>query len=293
MLRRLSTRLLAVLLVASVMVLPGGTVALAASGGTGPADALIPASDWMPLAAGQQVWYAFNADGSDSQILVRMCVSPSSSAAFSVWTPENVRLWAQGNKPNPVGRGAKNDFVAGDLVWLGTFKTAGTYYVLVEKIGQTPGNYKLSISGKGVSFPAPAVAQPDVKTPAARALPAAAVTKGGTGPDDALTVSEEWTALAVGQKVWYALPVSGGDKQIVIHLSVAPANAAGFKILTPEQVRLWSIGAKYEPVGRGAPSKDFGDDPVWKGSLKIAGTYYIVVEQTGSSAGGYDLSVHY
>ena len=119
MFRRLSARVLAALLVASMLVLAGGIVVFAVEGGTGPADALSPTGEWMPLAAGQQEWFAFKSDSSTSPVLIRMGVSPSGSANFSVWTPENVRDWAAGNKPDPVGRGAKNDLLGGDLVWTG------------------------------------------------------------------------------------------------------------------------------------------------------------------------------
>ena len=158
MFRRLSTRVLATLLVASMLVLPGAIVALGAEGGTGPADALSPTGEWMPLAAGQQEWFAFKSDSSTSPVLVRMGVSPSGSATFSVWTPEDVRDWAAGNKPDPVGRGAKNDLLGGDLVWTGTLGMPGSYYVAVDQAGPVPGNFKLDISGKGVSFPTAAAA---------------------------------------------------------------------------------------------------------------------------------------
>ena len=311
MFRRLSTRVLATLLVASMLVVPGAIVALGAEGGTGPADALSPTGEWMPLANGQQVWYAFNYDGGDTAILVRMGVSPSNSATFSVWTPENVRQWAAGEKPNPIGRGVKNDQFGGDLVWTGSFKFPGTYYVLVEQTGGTAGSYKLEISGKGVSFPPPAAATTAAAAPAAKAaaattaaaapaaktaaaaepLPAAAVTKTGAGPDDALTPSGEWAPLAKGQQVWYALPQDGGGSKILVRMAVDPKNAGSFKILTPENVRLWAAGQKYEPVGRGATSDAFGGDQIWTGSFKTPGAYYIVVEQTGANEGGYKLSV--
>jgi pyruvate/2-oxoglutarate dehydrogenase complex dihydrolipoamide acyltransferase (E2) component len=274
----------------------------------------------MPLANGQQVWYAFKYDGGDTAILVRMAVSPSNSATFSVWTPENVRQWAAGEKPNPVGRGVKNDQFGGDLIWAGSFKFPGTYYVLVEQIGRTAGSYKLDISGKGVSFPPPAAATTAAAVPAAKpaaaattaaaapatkpaaaekampataakAVPATAVTKAGTGPDDALTPSGEWAPLAKGQQVWYALPQDGGGSKILARMAVEPKNSASFKILTPENVQLWAAGQKYEPVGRGASSDAFGGDQIWTGSFKTPGAYYIVVEQTGANEGGYKLSV--
>ena len=311
MFRRISTRVLATLLVSSMLVFPGAMVALGAEGGTGPADALSPTGEWMPLAVGQQVWYAFNYDGGDTAILVRMGVSPSNSATFSVWTPENVRQWVAGEKPTPVGSGVKNDQFGGDLVWTGSFKFPGTYYVVVEQTGRTAGSYMLDISGKGVSFPpaaaattaaaAPAAksaaattaaAAPAVKTAAAaEPLPTTTITTTGAGPDDALTPSGEWAPLAVGQKVWYALPQDGGGSKILVRMAVEPKNSATFKILTPENVRLWAAGQKYEPVGRGATSDAFGGDQVWTGSFKTPGAYYIVVEQTGANAGGYRLSV--
>jgi hypothetical protein len=227
-----------------------------------------------------------------------MAVSPSNSATFSVWTPENVREWAAGEKPNPVGRGVKNDQFGGDLIWSGSFKFPGTYYVLVEQTGGTAGSYKLDVSGKGVSFPpavaAPAAAAAPATTPATaeKAVPTTAVTKAGTGPDDALTPSGEWAPLAKGQQVWYALPQDGGGSTILARLAVEPKNAATFKILTPENVRLWAAGQKYEPVGRGATSDAYGGDQIWTGSFKIPGAYYIVVEQTGANEGGYKLSVN-
>jgi hypothetical protein len=302
MLTKFSALVLAVLLAVSAVVLPGSSVAFGAAGGTGPADALTPAGEWKPLAVGQQDWYAFNYDGGDTDVLVRMGVSPNGSAGFSVWTPENVRQWVAGEKPTPIGRGAKGDLYGDDLVWTGSFKFPGTYYVVVEQTGQAPGFYALNVSGKGVSFPpakaeaaavaAPAAAKaaPQAKQ-AAAPVAAAAVAKAGAGPDDALAPTGEWAALAKGQQVWYALPQDGGASKILVRMAVDPKNAAGFKILTPEQVRLWAAGQTYDPVGRGAASAAFGDDLVWTGSFKTPGTHYIVVEQTGPNAGGYKLSV--
>lgn len=311
MFTRTSALALAVLLAVSAVVLPGSSVAFGAAGGTGPADALMPAGEWMPLAVGQQVWYAFNYDGGGTAVLVRMGASPSGSAGFSVWTPENVAQWVAGEKPDPIGSGATSDLFGNDLIWTGSFTFPGTYYVRVEQTGQTPGFYALSVSGKGVSFPpakaetvaaktapmakpaqdekeAAAVAAKEARAKKAPPAPAA---KAGTGPDDALTPTGEWAPLAKGQQVWYALPQDGGGSAVLARMAVDPKNTAGFKILTPDQVRLWAAGQKFDPVGRGAASDAFGGDLVWTGSFKTPGTYYIVVEQTGPNAGGYNLSV--
>ena len=220
----------------------------------------------MPLTNGQQVWYTFNYDGGDTAILVRMGVSPSNSTTFSVWTaPENVRKWAAGEKPAPIGSGVKNDQFGGDLIWTGSFKFPGTYYVLVEQTGRTAGSYMLDVSGKGVSFRRLRPHQllllrlrrsPRLPRRRCLRLPRkpgpARVTKDGAGPDDALTLSGEWAPLAKGQQVWYALSQDGGGSKILARMAVEPKNSATFKILTPENVRLWAAGPeKYEPVGHG------------------------------------------
>jgi hypothetical protein len=293
---------LAVLLAVSAVVLLGSSVAFGAAGGTGPADALTPTGEWMPLAVGQQDWYAFDYDGGDTAVLVRMGTSPSGSATFTVWTPENVRQWVAGEKPTPIGSGATSDLFGSDLIWTGSFSFPGTYYIRVEQTGGSPGFYALSVSGKGVSFPPAKVETAAVAAPAAaKAAPqakmaaepvaAAAKANAGTGPDDALTPTGEWAPLAVGQQVWYELPQAGGGSTILARMAVDPKGSAGFKILTPDQVRLWAAGQSFEPVGRGATSDAFGGDLVWTGSFKTPGAYYIVVEQTGPNAGGYQLSV--
>ena len=84
MFNRLVAFAFAVLLAVGAVILPGSSVVFGATGGTGPADALTPAGEWQPLAVGQQDWYAFNYDGGDTAVLVRMGVSPSGSAGFSV-----------------------------------------------------------------------------------------------------------------------------------------------------------------------------------------------------------------
>ena len=125
------------------------------------------------------MWYAFKYDGGDTAILVRMGVSPSNSATFSVWTPENVRQWVAGEKPTPVGSGVKNDQFGGDLVWTGSFKFPGAYYVVVEQTGRTAGSYKLDISGKGVSFPPAKVEKLPLLRPTGRRQSCASGKHGG------------------------------------------------------------------------------------------------------------------
>lgn len=113
----------------------------------------------------------------------------------------------------------------------------------------------------------------------------------GAGPDSAGAPPSQWAELAVGQRVWYAFDYAGGDSPILARLSVAPANAAVFSIWTPADVQDWANGEGENPVGRGAANEAFGDDQVWAGSFRLAGRYYVVVDQVGSGPAYYQLSV--
>ena len=75
--------------------------------------------EWLgPLGVGQQIWYAFQYAGDDSQILVDMQAKPGNGATFSIWTPADVANWAAGNKPDPVGHGS-SDITSTGVTWSG------------------------------------------------------------------------------------------------------------------------------------------------------------------------------
>jgi hypothetical protein len=120
--------------------------AVEAKSGKSPADALTPTGQWMPLAVGQQTWYAFFYSGDGSRVVVRMSLAQSNSATFAVWTPGDPARAAYDNTVQPVGRGSVNNALGGDLVWAGSFNTPGTYYVVVTQTGPAPANYLLAIN---------------------------------------------------------------------------------------------------------------------------------------------------
>ena len=126
-------------------------VATSTPAGTGPGDALTVPAGSLRLAFGQRIWYAFNYAGDSSQILIQMGVTSPGAASFAIWTPTNVKQWAQGNPENPQGRGTPNTGYNGDLIWSGNFNVPGTYYVVVDQTGPYTGSINLSVSGEGVS----------------------------------------------------------------------------------------------------------------------------------------------
>jgi len=296
MFKRLSALLIAAAIIAGAAALGISGPGTALAAGLGPDDALSPNGQWTALETAQPTWYAFNYAGDGSQIVVRMGVDASHPAAFEVWTPDQLAQWARGESVSPIGRGAANDLFGGDLVWTGSFNTAGVYYVLVT--AETPTTYALQISGDGVSFRTPAAAtstEPATTTaPATTAAsqPPAAAAKTGQGPATALTAAGEWSPLAVGQSVWYAFTYPGDGSPVTVRMSVGQSDSAAFAVWTPDDLARAAQDDSVQPVGRGSVNDQLGGDLVWTGNFNTPGVYYVVVTQTGSTPANYALTIN-
>jgi hypothetical protein len=178
--KKTSNRVANTFLILLILMLPGLTlVSTASAAGTGPGNAEAPATDWQPLAAGESQWYAFYYAGDNSQIQVRLQAMPRGSAGFVVWTPELIGRWALGQRVEPIGRGSDDRSTDAALTWSGSFTTAGTYYVVVERAAGQPGTsyYLLEIEGDGVSFPAPTAAATTQSATATTSAPSLAETQ--------------------------------------------------------------------------------------------------------------------
>jgi TolB protein len=119
-------------------------------------------------------------------------------------------------------------------------------------------------------------------------LPVAAsplASPGGTGPDDALLPSDTWQSIGPGESRWYAFRYAGDGSQIQVLLQVEPAESAAFAVWTPEEAERWRLGFEIEPIGRGSADLSAGGSLLWSGSFETEGTYYVVVEHTGSQPG--------
>ena len=123
------------------------------AGGTGPDDAL-PATggtDYVPLPAGETLWYSFEYAGDGSQIEVWLDAEPDESVTVSIWTGEQVKLWAAGEEIKPVGRGTANACEPGDLFWVGAFGIPGEYYIVVENASSGDASFRLAVTGGDLS----------------------------------------------------------------------------------------------------------------------------------------------
>jgi dipeptidyl aminopeptidase/acylaminoacyl peptidase len=121
----------------------------------------------------------------------------------------------------------------------------------------------------------------------------------GTGPDDAQALPNDWQPLEKGDEVWYGFFYDGDGSEIRIRMEAVPLEGGdppqgvNFQVWTPEEARRWRAGSEVEPIGRGSKDPAAPGALLWKGAFNDKGTYYVVVESTGSQPGTtyYDLAV--
>ena len=115
----------------------------------------------------------------------------------------------------------------------------------------------------------------------------------GSSADMALAPVGETMQIEPGQKQWYAFRDEGDGNNIQIRANAQPDSGLAFRVLTPEELRLWQEGMDFEPVGRGTENSDLNADLFWSGSFVKGATYYIIVEPSGLSNGPitYSLTV--
>lgn len=268
-------RLVVVIMIASLLIVPG--IAVAAEGGTGPGDAYTTYDAWQTLDPGQSHWYKFMYDGEGGQISVLMDAMPGDGASFAVLTPEQARIWEDSGDFEACGCGGTDRSVKADLSWSGSFNAPGTYYVLVKHAGSrsTPTSYMLSVQGDGVSVPAASA----LRTATAAMTSSVATTAPAAAP--APVSAHDWMAMDGTQSHWESFLYDGKGSQVEIYLDAEPSQAVNFSVWTPEQARLYGLGEKIEPVGRGAANKFAQGDKSWSGNFASPGTYYVRIDHAG------------
>jgi hypothetical protein len=315
------------LLPALVILLVLLTPALSLAQGSGPNDALAPAGGSVHLAPGQQQWYVFTTSGADrddpSKVAVTLRASPQGSAAFNIWTADQLREM-QNQDPNepvePIGRGTKVtekqgdetvDLFGGALIWAQDWGPGQTYYVQVLSTGPES-DYGLSITGGRISFPAPpAPAQPSTLPVTGVEPSQAAVPEqrpSGSSLETALTSFGQSRTLSPGQQQWYTFKIAGASEneatpRIKLQLTGQPAGGAKFSVWTNERLQADAQRAfddKLGPVGMGTKVTvresdntrvdQYGGDLFWYGDARTGDTFYVVVEPTGTAPVQYSLT---
>lgn len=244
--------------------------------GMGPDEAMSP-GDWAPIVAGERHWFAFNYDGDGNSVKINMYAKPTNGATFKVMTPAQADHWRRTGEIQFVGAGSYNQAVHSEMFWTGEFKKSGTYYVVVEhsKLSREAAWCKLSITGKGVTFP----------TESINPVPAVIAPQPGLGVGPELAyLPGEYQELREGMRNWFAFTYDKHAVNPMIEIRMYAKHTEGliFKIMTPEQVALWRTTGKIEWIGAGFKDAASSADLSWKGSFTTSGVYYVVVEHSKS-----------
>ena len=322
--------------VALVLLVGLMTPALSLAAGSTPNAPLAVSTQSRTLEVGGQDWYAFTTAGMDSNndpshVLIVLSPDPAGSATFKVWTAEGLKEKATEDASHPIsamGEGTTLEYrdgsltldrYGGDLVWHGGFNVGGTFYVQVGQTGSKPSNYRLTITGDNVSFPASAATTGPASAAATgqgqsaqavsgavtnSAIPAAKVP--GSNIGTSMTPTGQMVTMNPGGKQWYAVHVDrqpkDEDRQNLNVELVAPAGA-NFTVWTAERLADRATSddpdKKAPPIGQGTVnSYQDGSQTVnrdngylsWSGVVSSGGTYYIVVSSTSADPIQYTLN---
>jgi hypothetical protein len=270
----------------------------------GPHHTDAPAGAWKEIAPGESQWHAFRSEGEGDQIDVLLRLGDEGNGigglGFKVFTPFQIQEWMKGEADvAPIGRGAEDEFVAADLSWKGSFVNSGTYFVVVENTAATPNSYSLTATGDDIWFeiaPAATMEAMGADMPPTGVVMAMSgmdmLAPAGTGPAEALHVSNDWKELAPGSELWFAFRSRGEGDNILAELHLGPEDdRTGFTIYTPEQIRAWQDGDDLKAIGGGSENAFLEADLAWQGNFNVPETYFLRVENAGSLPSYFSLRI--
>lgn len=275
--------LIVFVLVITALVMPATALRAVTPTATEPDDTML-LDTWYPVAMGEQEWLVFNYDGKKDPIEIHLYAKPTEGVAFRVLTPTQMEHWRDTGKIEAIGAGSYNEFEKSELFWTGEFNLPGTYYVLVDhsKVIKDTVWCKLTITGKGVSFPSATGASP--YAPVASPIQPVADPAAGGGPDLAY-LPGKWQEMREGVQNWFMFTYDkhASDPMIAIKFYAQHTEGVIFKVLTPEQAAEWRTDGKLEWTGVGTKDKSSSADLSWTGEFTTSGTYYVVVEHSKTS----------
>jgi hypothetical protein len=113
----------------------------------------------------------------------------------------------------------------------------------------------------------------------------------GSSPETALNIAGGWMTIQPGASVWYGFQYAGDKSQIQVILNEQGLTGLAFGVWTPGEVAQWEAGQAVNPVGRGSPNVDVPADLFWTGNFDFAAFYYVRVDNNGTSAMTYSLTM--
>ncbi len=108
------------------------------------------------IPAQSEMWYKFDYGGDRSRVMIVLYNGNVSGLWFAVFDPQQAQRFTE-NKF--VGRGMPQPVLCeqgkctgNDLVWVGAFPVAGTYYIRVTNPNNQPWTFRLHIEGKNINI---------------------------------------------------------------------------------------------------------------------------------------------
>lgn len=136
----------ALLLAAAIMLL-GGSVS--AAGGSGPGDALLPVGLPQTIAPHSSQWYYFDYGGDKTEIVATLDDSGASGIRLSIYTPEEVKAWSNGDALTPIGVGGPMQ--GHDLGWVGRFNFGGRFFAVASNDSDANVTISVRVTGDAVT----------------------------------------------------------------------------------------------------------------------------------------------
>ncbi len=281
---------LAMVLLALAVMLSLATMASAAEGeiNTNPVAATYITDQVTSIGANTSLWYRFDYSGGNTAITIKLPNGNNSGMGFKVYTADQAASWWD---TDPVGQGTPD---GNDLLWVGNFNLAGSYYVEVLNDKPYGDKFQLLIAGEDVALGSqPAQAGTTTTAPAGTA---AAVAAPNIDPFRAATIDAQVHSIPASSSLWYRFDYAAGDHPLVTRtLHNATNSGVHFNVYTAEASQTWWDS---DPVGRGTASLVScqgemcpSNDLTWVGSFNLNGTYYVQVVNDNANPVSFELTI--
>ena len=116
------------------------------------------------------------------------------------------------------------------------------------------------------------------------------------GLQDATSVQQalntHWRSLNGGATDWYVFRNSGNEQPLQIWMESKPNQAATFHVYSKADAQAIMAGRnpdEFAEIGSGTPNPDEPGDYFWRGSFTESGSYYVMVQNPGTSTINYTL----
>lgn len=272
-----------------------------------------PTGEWMSIGPrqydGYQILYKFT-EGEESFLYAELEMTEAGAVEFYILNDPLLNDWRNGMEIEPLGRGTAIDDDKLVIAWANRSAGSETFYIAVRNMRDVPADYKLTVSGNGISFPlgnlantASAEAVEATVEPATEAAQSdVANNDDSVANDDRVSVIGapvgDWLEVAPrklhGYQVNYhfAEAADGSTSNVTVKLEMGQAGDVDFFILTPDRVNEYRNGKDVEPLGAGSPiNEDTKTKLIWTSDTVGDEILYVLVRNNRDVPSYYSIDI--